>query len=537
MSAALALEMQDSPVAPAPAAAAAGLLRFITCGSVDDGKSTLIGRLLYEAGAVPQDQLDAAERDSKRFGTQGPAIDLALLVDGLAAEREQGITIDVAYRYFSTPLRAFIVADTPGHEQYTRNMATGASSADLAVILVDARKGVLPQTRRHAFIVAMVGVRHVVVAINKMDLVGYDESVYARIRDDFARATATLGFVDVSFVPVSALAGDNVAAPSAATPWYAGPSLLAHLEGVQVKAEERLARPFRLPVQWVNRPGPDFRGFAGTVAAGTVRPGDPVSVLPSGVASRVARVVGGSGDLPLARAGDAVTIVLADEVDASRGDIVVAAADALGVASGFAGRLLWMADAPAGGRSLLLRQGHATANVALLVRSRIDIHSFEETPAGNLDANAIGRVHVRADRPLALAPYTGDRDLGAFVLVDRVTNETVALGVIDAVDPPAAASAEGRPVTAGWRPRAERLLLGTPPGPAGSLSEEASWRVVSAAVVGLVAGLLLASPGAGLLAAAADLLLRTPLRATHRAAAARLRDRARADAVSDGGGI
>jgi bifunctional enzyme CysN/CysC len=537
MSAALALEPQDRPAAPAPAAATAGLLRFITCGSVDDGKSTLIGRLLYDAGAVPQDQLDAAERDSKRFGTQGPNIDLALLVDGLAAEREQGITIDVAYRYFSTPRRAFIVADTPGHEQYTRNMATGASSADLAVILVDARKGVLPQTRRHAFIVAMVGVRHVVVAINKMDLVGYDESVYARIRDDFTRATATLGFVDVSFVPVSALAGDNVAAPSAATPWYAGPSLLAYLEGVQVKADERLARPFRLPVQWVNRPGPDFRGFAGTVAAGTVRPGDAVRILPSGVASRVARVVGGSGDLPLARAGDAATIVLVDEVDASRGDVVVAAADALGVASGFAGRLLWMADTPAAGRSLLLRQGHTTANAALAVRGRVDIHSFDEMSAGDLDANAIGRVHIRADRPLALAPYAGDRDLGAFILVDRVTNETVALGVIDAVDPLAAASVEGRSVGAEWRPLAEQLLLGVPSGSAGALAEEASWRVVSAAGVGLLVGLLLASPGMGLLAAAADLLLRTPLRAAHGAIARRLRDRARADAVSDGGGI
>ena len=537
MSAALALNLEDKPVAATGALPASGLLRFITCGSVDDGKSTLIGRILYDAGAVPQDQLDAAERDSKRFGTQGANVDLALLVDGLAAEREQGITIDVAYRYFSTPRRAFIVADTPGHEQYTRNMATGASSADLAVILVDARKGVLPQTRRHAFIVAMVGVRHVVVAINKMDLVGFDEAVYSRIRDDFSRATATLGFSEVAFVPVSALTGDNVAEPSAATPWYAGPALLSYLEGVQIEADEKLARPFRLPVQWVNRPSPDFRGFSGTVASGTVRPGDAVRVLPSGTPSRIARVVGGSGDLTFGRAGEAVTIVLADEVDASRGDVVVGAADDLGIAAGFAGRLLWMADAPAAGRSLLLRQGHIAANATLAVRSRIDIHSFDETPAGDLDANAIGRVHVRADRPLALAPYKSDRDLGAFILVDRVTNETVALGVIDVVDPAATAFGQAHRAVGGWRPLAERLLLGASVDPAGALVEEASWRVISAVGVGLGAGLLLASPVAGLFAAVADIVLRTPLRAAHRALMRRIRDRARTGAVSDGGGI
>ncbi len=383
----------------------------------------------------------------------------------------------------------------------------------------------------------MVGVRHLVVAINKMDLVGYDESVYARIRDDFVRATSTLGFVDVAFVPVSALTGDNVAGPAAAMPWYAGPSLLAHLEGVQVRADERFACPFRLPVQWVNRPGPDFRGFAGTVAAGTVRPGDAVRILPSGVAGRVARVVGGSGDLSLARSGDAVTIVLANEVDASRGDLIVAAGDSLGVAGGFAGRLLWMADAPSAGRSLLLRQGHTTANAVVSVRSRIDIHSFDEMPPGDLETNAIARVHVRADKPLALAPYAIDRDLGAFILIDRLTNETVALGVVDVVDPPAAVPAEGGSVRTGLRPLAEGLLLGPPTGQAGALAEEASWRLVSAAAVGLFAGLLLASPGAGLVAAAADLLLRTPLRAAHGAIARHKRERARIDAVSDGGGI
>ena len=544
MSAALDYRARDpgtigaTAAAQAPGAEAAGLLRFITCGSVDDGKSTLIGRLLYDAGAVPEDQIEAAARDSRRFGTQGGALDLALLVDGLSAEREQGITIDVAYRYFSTARRAFIVADTPGHEQYTRNMATGASTADLAVILIDARKGVLPQTRRHAFIVSLVGVRHVVVAVNKMDLVGYDESVFTRIRDDFAAATASLGFRDVAFIPVSALTGENVARPSAATPWYRGRPLLETLETAAPQAADpavdSAGADFVLPVQWVNRPGPDFRGFAGTVAAGRISRGDPVTILPAGTRSRVARILDPSGDVASAAAGEAVTLTLADEVDASRGDVIAASAAAAQVVRGFAGRVLWMSDTAAAGRALLVQQGHVTANASLAVISRIDIHSFAEHPASDLDANAIARVQVRVDRPLVVTPYAAGRTLGAFIMVDRISNETVALGVIDAVADDAAAPVSAAPAARRRRSLARPLLLGSEEG-SPSLAEAVSWRVASALAVGLVALAASGSTPVGLAAALADLALRTPLRALHRALFPRRR--VPADAVGDGGGI
>ena len=322
------------------------LLRFFTCGSVDDGKSTLIGRLLYDSKAVFEDQLGALDKDSKKFGTQGDNLDFALLVDGLAAEREQGITIDVAYRYFSTPRRSFIVADTPGHEQYTRNMATGASTADLAVILIDARKGILPQTRRHSFIVSMLRVRRVVLAINKMDLVGFDESVFRRIVDEYRIAAVRLGFATIECIPISARDGDNVTTRSASMPWYNGPVLLDYLETVDVNIAAATDAPFRLPVQWVNRPNLDFRGFAGTIASGRISQGDEIIAQPSGRRSRVARIVTADGDLETAGAEQAVTLTLADEVDVSRGDVIVAANDRIAARRQITASLIWMVEQP-----------------------------------------------------------------------------------------------------------------------------------------------------------------------------------------------
>ncbi len=408
------------------------LLRFIACGSVDDGKSTLIGRLLVDSRTVFDDQMAALEADSRQVGTQGGAIDFALLVDGLAAEREQGITIDVAYRFFSTETRKFIVADTPGHEQYTRNMVTGASTADLAVILVDARKGVLTQTRRHSHLVHLLGVRHLVLAVNKMDLIGFDRARYEAIVAEYRGFAEGIGIDGVTAIPVSGLGGDNVATRSEAMPWYDGPTLIAHLDAVEVDAVRDQGRPFRMPVQWVSRPDPQFRGFAGLVASGTVRPGDPVRVLPSGRTSTVARIVTLDGDLPVAVAGQSVTLTLADEVDCSRGDVLAAAGAPPEAADQFEASLVWMADeAMLPGRSYWLKL--ATQTVTAQVHApkyQVNVNTLEHLAAKTLELNAIGVVTLSTDRPVVFEPYGDSRTLGGFVLIDRISNATVAAGMI-----------------------------------------------------------------------------------------------------------
>ena len=409
-----------------------GLLRFITCGSVDDGKSTLIGRLLHDTKRLFDDQLRALEADSRRHGTQGDAIDFALLVDGLAAEREQGITIDVAYRYFDTDARKFIVADCPGHEQYTRNMATGASTADVAVVLVDARKGVLAQTRRHSYIVSLLGIRHVLLAVNKMDLVGYDKAVFDAIVASYGDLAAQLGIAHVQAVPLSALQGDNMTSASAATPWYTGPSLLGWLETVDVAPPLREAG-FRLPVQWVNRPHQDFRGFAGSVAAGVVAVGDEVVVLPSGRRSTVARIVTADADLAEAGEGRAVTLTLADEVDASRGDVIAAAGDPPEVADQFAAHLLWMGDERLlPGRPYLLQVGARTVGASVTeIKHKVDVNTQEPLAAKHLELNEVAYCNLHLDQPIAFEPYARNRALGGFILVDRQSNATVAAGTLD----------------------------------------------------------------------------------------------------------
>ncbi len=411
----------------------ASLLHVLTCGSVDDGKSTLLGRLLFDSHAVPEDQLSALDRDSRRFGTQGNERDFALLVDGLSAEREQGITIDVAYRYFATDRRAFIVADTPGHEQYTRNMATGASTADLAIILVDARKGILPQTRRHSYIVAMLGVRHVVLAANKMDLVGFSAAAYQRIVDDYCVAAESLGFVSTVAIPLCAREGDNIATRSARTPWYDGPALLDYLETVSVTRAAGAPGGFCLPVQWVNRPNQDFRGYAGTIASGVLREQQRVVVLPSGQQSKIASIVTADGKLDKAVAGQAVTVTLTDEIDVSRGDVIAPAGQVFPAATDVTARLLWMHTTPLTvGCSLLIKLASATANARVVaLKHAIDIHSFEQFAADTLEMNGIGVVELVVDKPLVATAYTANRELGAFILIDRATNHTVALGVVE----------------------------------------------------------------------------------------------------------
>ena len=409
-----------------------GLLRFITCGSVDDGKSTLIGRLLYDSKAVLSDQLAALTADSARHGTQGAALDFALLVDGLAAEREQGITIDVAYRFFATPRRTFIVADTPGHEQYTRNMVTGASTADLAVILIDARKGVLTQTRRHSFLVRLMGIRHIVLAVNKMDLIDFDEARYAAIVADFEDFAARIGFSEVTSIPISGLGGDNIAARSVNMDWYVGPTLIDHLERVEIADDARADDAFRMPVQWVNRPNLDFRGFAGTVSAGRVCPGDPVRVVPSGRTSRIARIVGGDGDLPAATAGQAVTLTLADEIDCSRGQWLVASDAPPGIADQFRATIVWMTDEPMlPGRPYWLKLATRTVSATLSAPKHvIDVNTLVEHPAATLELNAIGQCNLLLSEPIAFESYADNRDLGGFILIDRLTNATVGAGTI-----------------------------------------------------------------------------------------------------------
>ena len=407
------------------------LLRFITCGSVDDGKSTLIGRLLYESKMIFEDQLAALAADSRQVGTRGDELDFALLVDGLSAEREQGITIDVAYRYFSTDKRKFIVADTPGHEQYTRNMVTGASTADLAVILIDARKGVLTQTRRHSYLVSLLGIRRVVLAINKMDLRDYSQEIYDGIEHDYREFAALIGLTDVTCIPISAVYGDNVVEPSARMPWYSGPTLMHHLEHVAVGDDVGL-KPFRLPVQWVNRPNADFRGFAGPIVSGSVRVGERVRVLPSGRQTAVARIVSDNRDVDTAVAGQSVTITLADEVDVSRGDVLAAADAPPPVADQFEATIIWMHDRPMlQGRSYLMKIGSrtVTATVAPL-KYRVNVNTLEHVAAKKLDLNDIGVCGLELSQPVVFEPYADNRDLGGFILIDRITNTTVGAGLL-----------------------------------------------------------------------------------------------------------
>ncbi|HYM71838.1 MAG TPA: sulfate adenylyltransferase subunit CysN [Stellaceae bacterium] len=407
------------------------LLRFITCGSVDDGKSTLIGRLLYDSRLVLEDQLAALERDSRRHGTTGGELDLALLLDGLEAEREQAITIDVAYRFFATRKRKFIVADTPGHIQYTRNMATGASTASLAVVLVDVRKGVLTQTRRHATVLSLLGVRAVVLAVNKMDLVAYERARFEAIAEEFRAFAGRLGIAGIAAIPLSALQGDNVTSRSPRMPWYEGPALLPYLETVGVDADPP-GGAFRLPVQWVNRTGPDFRGYAGLIARGEVRPGDPVVAQPSGLASRIARIVFDNADLAVAAAGQAVMVTLADDIDLGRGDVLCAPEDPPAATDQVAATLIWMHDEPMlPGRRYLARVGTAEAIAQITeLKHKINVDLLEHQAAKILGLNEIGFCNLSFDRPLALDPYKNCRDTGSFILVDRITNLTVAAGMV-----------------------------------------------------------------------------------------------------------
>jgi bifunctional enzyme CysN/CysC len=408
------------------------LLRFLTCGSVDDGKSTLIGRLLFDSKLIFEDHLSALAKDSRKHGTTGEDIDLALLVDGLEAERQQGITIDVAYRFFSTEKRKFIVADTPGHEQYTRNMATGASNSELAVILIDARKGVLVQTRRHAYIVSLLGIRHVVLAVNKIDLVDYSEDVFTKIVDEFGKFGAKLNFETLVAIPLSARYGDNVIAPSANLPWYRGPALLDHLETIDVETE-LTAKPFRLPVQWVNRPNLDFRGFAGTIVSGRIARGQHVVVAQSGRASRVSRVVGGDGDLKEAVAGQAVTLVLEDEIDISRGDMLVPPEARPEVSDQFAAHILWMAEEEMlPHRQYLIKVGSQTVSGQVTqLKHKVDVNTLEHMASRTLHLNEIGYCNISTALPVAFDAYRENRDTGGFIIIDRFTNGTVGAGMIE----------------------------------------------------------------------------------------------------------
>jgi bifunctional enzyme CysN/CysC len=407
------------------------LLRFITCGSVDDGKSTLIGRLLYESKTIFEDHWRTLTRDSARVGTRQGQIDFALLVDGLAAEREQGITIDVAYRFFSTHRRKFIVADTPGHEQYTRNMVTGASGADLAVVLVDARKGVLVQTRRHSFLVSLLGIRHVVLAVNKMDLVDFDEQRFNAIVDDYRAFATRIGLGDVTAIPLVAVDGDNIVERSTRMPWYQGQTLIQCLEQIDVESDVA-HRPLRMPVQWVNRPNAEFRGFAGSIASGIARVGDAVRVLPSGRTTRIHRIVTADGDLQEASAGRAVTLTLEDEVDVSRGDVIAATDAAPESATQFQATIIWMHEEPLlPARSYLLKIGSVTANATMMpIRHRINVNTLEKLAAETLELNDIGVCELQVDRPVVFEPYADSRTLGGFILIDRMTFNTVGAGLL-----------------------------------------------------------------------------------------------------------
>jgi bifunctional enzyme CysN/CysC len=409
------------------------MLRFITCGSVDDGKSTLVGRLLSESDSLPEDQLEIARQASAKYGTQGKDLDFALLVDGLSAEREQGITIDVAYRYFSTDKRKFIIADTPGHVQYTRNMITGASNADAAIILIDARKGVLTQTKRHLYLVSLIGIQNIVLAVNKMDLIGYSEEKFTTIVEDFREFASAQGVKNITAIPVSALQGDNIIAPSTNTPWYHGSTLLSCLETIPVENDDALQQPFRLPVQWVNRPNLDFRGFAGTVASGKIRIGDNVRIQPSGKTSSVARIVTYDGDLQEAIAGQAVTITLADEIDISRGDIISTTETPASTANQFESTVVWMDEEPLlPGREYTLQCGTASAVATVTdIKYEVNVDTLEQTASKKLELNDIGLCNLNLDRQIAFDAFAENRTTGSYILIDRLTNSTVAAGTLN----------------------------------------------------------------------------------------------------------
>ena len=408
------------------------LLRFITCGSVDDGKSTLIGRLLYESKMIFEDQLAALEADSKKVGTQGGDLDFALLVDGLAAEREQGITIDVAYRFFSTDRRKFIVADTPGHEQYTRNMVTGASTADVAVILIDARRGVLTQTRRHSYIVSLLGIRKVILAINKMDLMEFSQDTFDTIVGEYRDFANQIGLKDITPIPLSALKGDNMLERSARMNWYRGPTLMEYLETVEIEDDQQ-SKPFRLPVQWVSRPNQDFRGFAGTIASGVIRPGDAIRALPSGRQSRVSRIVTQDGDLEQGVAGQSVTLTLVDEIDISRGDVIATTSAPPAVADQFQCTLIWMHDEPMlPGRPYLLKLGSRLVTGSITApKYKVNVNTLEHLAAKQLELNEIGVCNISLDRPVAFDSYAENREMGGFILIDKLTNDTVGAGLLN----------------------------------------------------------------------------------------------------------
>ncbi len=408
------------------------LLRFITCGSVDDGKSTLIGRLLFESKMLFEDQLAALAADSKKLGTRGEEIDYALLMDGLAAEREQGITIDVAYRYFSTDRRKYIVADTPGHEQYTRNMVTGASTADLAIILIDARKGMLVQTRRHSYLVSLLGVRHLVLAINKMDLVDYSLQVFERIRSEYLEFASKIGIEKITVMPISGVKGDNIVEQSINTPWYSGPTLMQHLETVEIDEQRLQGLAFRMPVQWVNRPDLDFRGFAGTIASGSIKPGERIRVSPSGRESTVARIVSADGDLEQAVANQSVTLTLTDEVDISRGDVISRIEAPAPSADQFEATIVWMSDQPMlPGRNYLMKIGTKTVTATVMpLKYKVNVNTLEHMAGTKLELNEIGVVGLELDRAIAFDSYQENRDTGGFILIDRRSNSTIAAGML-----------------------------------------------------------------------------------------------------------
>ena len=409
------------------------LLRFITCGSVDDGKSTLIGRLLYDSKMIFEDQLEQLESDSKKLGTQGDEIDFALLVDGLAAEREQGITIDVAYRFFATDKRKFIVADTPGHEQYTRNMVTGASTADLAIILIDARKGVLTQTRRHSYLCHLIGIKNIVLAVNKMDLVNYEQETFDQIVEEYKHFATEIGIDKFTALPISGFKGDNITAVSENTPWYQGSPLMHHLETVNLEQVHDDQDAFRMPVQWVNRPNLDFRGFCGKIASGQVRPGDEVRILPSGKTSHIDRIVTQDGDLDIAQKDQSVTLTLRDEVDCSRGQIITAAKEPLEVADQFETTLIWMEEeALTPGRAYYLKVGAQTVSATVAEpKYQINVNTLDHSAAKTLELNSIGVANITTDRAIPFAPYSENRELGGFILIDKITNATVAAGLIN----------------------------------------------------------------------------------------------------------
>ncbi|MDA9554559.1 sulfate adenylyltransferase subunit CysN, partial [Emcibacteraceae bacterium] len=408
-----------------------GFLRFITCGSVDDGKSTLIGRLLYDSKMIFEDQLSTLEKDSKKVGPQGQNIDFALLVDGLAAEREQGITIDVAYRFFSTNKRKFIVADTPGHEQYTRNMATGASTADLAILMIDARKGILTQTKRHSYIVSLLGIKHIVLAINKMDLVGFDQNTYDQIEKDYRNFSAELGFTDIISIPMSALEGDNIIVKSTNTGWYNGPMLMEYLEKVEIQKDKENI-PFRLPVQWVNRPNLDFRGFSGTISAGNINVREEIVVLPSGKTSTVSQIIGADGNKDKAIAGEAITVCLKDEIDISRGDIIARINERPETTDQFQAHVIWMHEEPLlPGRPYLIKTNNKTSEgVVTELKHKINVNSLKHESGKTLELNEVGLVNVSLNQPIAYDPYTENQSMGSFIIIDKFTNSTVACGMI-----------------------------------------------------------------------------------------------------------